>query len=138
MDGRTREVDRLVGLYDRDLFARRESNGVIHIYRKTHRSSFPCDFVCALTENWQPNSPARDWGLEVLHNRLMAMDLWKDETVIDRVNKAAEKRHEDEQRDFSNNVESFLYDFRRQFARATNDINTSSLSKMDKRAAKGA
>jgi hypothetical protein len=139
MDSRVREVNRLVRGYDKELFAKREPNGSVHVYRRTPDPRNPYYLVFALTDNWQVLGRPRDWGLEVIHNRLMAIDLWKDETVVDRVQHQAEKRKESDYRDFSNSVESFLYDFRRQFARATNDINTGTLDKKkDSRARRGA
>lgn len=129
MDGRVREVNRVVRGYDKYLYAQRESNGAIHIYRRnSHQPSSP-HFIMAITTNWVAGSPPRDWGLEVIRARLIAMDLWKEETVVDRIEAARGKRDESEKRDLHNTVESFLYDFRKQFARATNDINTGTLDR---------
>lgn len=138
MDSRAKEVNRVVSLYDRELFAKRENNGAIHIYRKTGRSADPYHFVTALTNNWTVRGTPRDWGLEVIQNRLAAHDLWKNETIVDRVNAEAEQNALSRERAMNNSVESFLYDFRRQFARATDGVNTSSLAKIDRRAQKGA
>lgn len=138
MDSRTREVNRVVSGYDKYLVAQRERNGAIHIYRKTERPADPLHFVTALTDTWGVRGTPRDWGLEVIHNRLVAHDLWKDETVVDRIEAEIKKRDESLERDRKNTIESFLYDFRRQFARATDGINTSSLKSQDKRALKGA
>ena len=138
MDSRTRAVHATVKAYDRELMAQRESNGAIHIYRKQPGSAAPLFFVMALTDNWSAAGKPAPWGLEVIHARLRAMDLWKSETEVDRIQNERVKGAESHQRSFRNNVESFLYDFRKSFAKATDGINTSSLSKFDKRALKGA
>lgn len=137
MDGRVKEVNRVVRAYDYMLFAQRERNGAIHIYRRTVNSADPMHFVFALTENWSASSQPIEWGLEVVVARLRAMDLWKDETEVDRVERMQQGRDESRDRARRNNVESFLHDFRKQFARATDGINTSGL-KTDRRALKGA
>jgi len=138
MDGRTRSVNRVVQGYDKDLVAQRERNGAIHIYRKTGRSSDPLVFITALTDTWTASGKPVEWGLEVVRNRLIAHDLWKDETVVDRLEKEQMAAQESAERDRMNSIEAFLYEFRRSFARATNDINTSALAKVDRRALKGA
>lgn len=138
MDGRVKEINRLVSGYDKYLYARRD-RGVIHIYRKIPgNSAAPHHRVCSLTDDWTIKGNPREWGLEVISARLRAMDLWKDETVVDRIEKDLKGAEQTEERELKNNVESFLKDFRRQFAKATNGINTSSLDRFDRRALKGA
>jgi hypothetical protein len=138
MDSRARDVHNAVKAYDRELIAQREQNGVIHIYRKPPGSASEIFFVMALTDNWSAQGKPVPWGLEVICARLRAMDLWKSETEVDRIQIAREKEAEISRKDFRNNIEAFLSEFRRGFAKATNDINTSSLSKYDKRALKQA
>lgn len=138
VDGRVREVTRAVSGYDKDLFAKREGNGAIHIYRKTNRPADPTWFVFALTDTWTVHGKPREWGIEVVVNRLKAHDLWKDETIVDRINAETAKLEQSAERERQNTVESFLKEFRRSFARATDGINTSGLAKIDKRALKGA
>ena len=138
MDSRVREVNRVVKGYDKCLVAQRERNGAIHIYRRNPNPADPLHFVMALTDTWTARGIPREWGLTVVEARLMAHDLWKNETIVDRLEKEMQKRDESLERDRKNSIEAFLYDFRRQFARATDGINTSSLSKVDKRALKGA
>lgn len=129
MDGRVKEVNRIVRGYDSQLFAQRERNGAIHVYRRTRNSADPFHPVFCLTDNWNATGKPREWGLEVIRERLRAMDLWKNETVVDELEKDAEKSAQSAERDLKNNVESFLKEFRRQFARATDGINTGTLDK---------
>ena len=138
MDSRVKSVNRIVRGYDKYLFAQREQNGNVHIYRLTSDPANPMYFVCALTDNWLATGRNREWGLEVIRARLKAMDIWADESPLDRLEKEHERREESDKRSFGNNVEAFMYDFRRQFARATNEVNTGSLSKFDRRSLKGA
>ncbi len=137
MDGRVKEVNRVVRGYDKYLFAQRERNGAIHIYRRTSNPADPMHIVFCLTNNWVASGRPVEWGLEVIVSRLRAMDLWADETELDRIERQNIIRDASKERSRQNNVESFLYDFRKQFARATDGINTSAL-KTDRRALKGA
>lgn len=136
MDGRVKEVNRVVRAYDKHLFAQRENNGAIHIYRRTANPADPMHIVMCLTSNWVVSGRPVDWGLEVITSRLRAMDLWADETEIDRMEQQRIIRENAKERLRKNTTEAFLYEFRRAFARATDGINTSSLG--DPRAIKGA
>jgi hypothetical protein len=133
MELRLRTLNKELKHIDRNLFAKKESNGVVHLYRKSGLNASDACFVTALTHNWAADGSPREWGIEVIKARLRAMDLWRDNNVVDELMLCYEKQKESERKDFRNNVESFLYDFRRQFARATSDINTSLLPKIDKR-----
>jgi hypothetical protein len=105
----------------------------IHILRKNRQKPHEPHFIFALTENWSAKSPAREWGIEVVLNRLKAMDLWKNETIVDRVMKETEDREVSERREVRSSIEDFLKEFRGQFAKSTNHINTSTLNKVDSR-----
>lgn len=124
--------------YDKHLFAKRENTGAIHIYRQTLRSADPIHFVFALTDTWTVHGKPVYWGVDVVVNRLRAHDLWKDETIVDRLMKEQVKQEESAERSRANTTEAFLYEFRSQFARATDEINTGSLAKLDSRRNKGA
>lgn len=139
MDSRAKEVNRVVKGYDKYLFARRECNGGLHVYRRTpSNSACPYQFVFALTDSWTASGRPVDWGLEVVLNRLRAIDCWKSENIFKQLEIDREKAEESRKRGMATTIEAFLYDFRRDFAKATNDINTSSLAKVDRRAIKGA
>lgn len=89
--------------------------------------------VMSLTDNWGVNGKPVDWGILPICARLKALDLWNNDNLINKIFIDEEKDKISREKNFRNNVESFLGDFRSQFAKATNDINTSSLSKIDKR-----
>lgn len=74
-----------------------------------------------------------NWGVEVIIARLKALDLWRNDKLAEELILGYEKDEQIKQKDFRNNVESFLKDFRRQFAKATDGINTACLSQTDKR-----
>lgn len=118
---------------DRGLYAERQTDGPIFLYRRADFSGKDSCFVMALTENWMADGVPCDWGLEVIRARLRAMDLWRDKTIVDELLETQEKREASDKRAFRNNVESFLLDFRREFAKATDSVNTSLLPKIDKR-----
>lgn len=121
--------------FDSKLFVKKESSGAIHLYRHSSLGSHsPANYIMALTHDWTADGRSVEWGIEVILARLKAMDLWRDNrTMVDELLESYEKNKASERRAFRNNVEAFLYDFRRDFAKATNDINTSCLAKTDKR-----
>jgi hypothetical protein len=137
MDGRVKEVNRVVRGYDKYLFAQRERNGAIHVYRRTLNPADPMHSVFCLTDTWVASGRPVEWGLEVIVARLRAMDLWADETELDRIEQQQVIRDASKERHRHSSVEAFLHDFRKSFARATDGINTSGL-KTDRRALKGA
>lgn len=130
MDWRVREITKAVRDYDRELYAQNTRDNRIDIYRRNRDGMHPPHFLFSLTDTWQPTGRPVDYGVEVVLNRLRAGDLWRDDTYVERWIVEHEKKKESKSRDFSNSVEAFMYDFRRQFARATNGINTSTLEKV--------
>lgn len=115
-----------------DLFCKLGDDQKLHIYQER----FPEDiYVCSLTDNWNKNGEPCDWGILPIINKLKAHDMASDGGVEfwNMIVKDYEKNAESKRRDFDNSVESFLYEFRPQFARATNDVNTACLAKLDKR-----
>ena len=124
--------------YDRELYASCEKHPlrddkVMYVLRRNRVRPHEPHFIFALTQDWSPKGRPVEWGIEVVMNRIKAMDLWKDETIVDRVIRDGEKIEESEKREARNTIESFLKDFRREFAKGTNHINTSLLNKYDKR-----
>jgi hypothetical protein len=119
--------------YDSCLYAVEHRLGRYDVYRKSSLACNPPHFLFSLTDSWKPDGRPCDYGVDVVLNRVKAQDLWRDDSFVERYLAETEKQEEAKERDFRNNIESFLYDFRRQFARATNDINTSSLAKIDPR-----
>lgn len=116
--------------YDSCLYAQELVLGRIDIYRKSKFSCNPPHFIFSLTDTWQPTGKPVDYGILVVMDRIRAHDLWRDDTFVENYLKRIEKEREEKDRDMQNNIESFLYEFRSQFHKATNDINTSNLKKL--------
>lgn len=141
---RAKRVSKEIQAYDRQLVCVK-TNERFHIKRRsktydlfnlngmTLLVSRPFEHhIMSLTVDWQIDSTPTEWGIEPILARLRAMDLWSHK-VGDELLIAYEKEDESKERSFKNNVESFLKDFRRQFGRTFNDVNTSTLAKIDKR-----
>jgi SOS response regulatory protein OraA/RecX len=129
MDTRVKSLTRALKAYDYKLFAQRRRDGVICVMRDSElRLSCP-NFIMALTNNWTVEGRPVEWGIEVVINRLKAHDLWNNDTFVTNWLKEEEKETESRDKARRNSIESFLYDFRSQFAKATNDINTGNFDK---------
>lgn len=126
---RTESITRAVKQYDRELYAQETKPGRTDIYRRSVLGVSPPHFLFSLTDNWKPDGRPVEYGVEVVMLRIKAHDLWRDDTFIENYIARCESDKESEDRARRNDIESFLYDFRRQFQRATNDINTANLSK---------
>lgn len=133
MDSRVRTLTRHLKAHDSQLYAACHKEGRIDIYRKSSYGESPPHLIFPLTDNWAVSGRPVEWGIEVILARINAMDLWRSDSVAEDLIKSYEKRSEAQERDRKNNMESFLYDFAPQFAKATNDINTSCLEKIDGR-----
>lgn len=116
--------------YDSCLYAQESRLGRIDIYRKSKYGGALPHLVMSLTDNWNHTGKPVDYGSLVIMDRIRAMDLWRDDGFVENYIKNHEKAKESADRDRKNNIESFLYDFRSQFHKATNDINTSTLEKV--------
>ena len=127
---RVREISNLVKGHDSCLFAQETHPGRIDIMRKNRDGMAPPHFIMALTDTWQPTGTPVPWGSEPILNRLRAMDLWRDDTFVERYIADCEKLEKSRERGMRNSIESFLYDFRSQFQKATDSINTSTLNKV--------
>lgn len=143
--GRTERISRVVKTYDPLLYCEKSGDGKLCIYRKSKRiETYFIDgqsiqfvrpapfFVCALTHNWKMDGRPVDWGIEPILARLNAIDLWKRDLAEESI-KNELAGYEAKDREFSNSVESFLYEFRSQFAKTFNDVNTASMAKKDLR-----
>lgn len=131
--GRAESLTRHLKRYDSELYASGQPTGAVWILRRNRSRPHEPHFIFALTDDWSHRGTPREWGIEVVLNRIRAIDLWKNETVVDRVIKDYETADASEQRAARNSIESFLLEFRRPFAKATNHINTSTLPKVDAR-----
>jgi len=145
MSGRVKRITEVVKQYDRRLFAN-EALGKVMIMRQADRveasdynQSAPDiarlnpQLVFALTHNWNVHGSPVEWGLEPIMAQLRSMDGWSDPGMFKDMVKKRERDEADKQRSNRNDIRARAADMRTEFARSTNDINTGSLNKVDRR-----
>lgn len=145
-----RRINQELRFFDRKLYAEKSAHGVVKILRKgTHWESFEFEgntllysrpnphYVLSLTHNWSLEGQPVEWGIEPLLGRLREIDSHNHD-VLARIYEENEKRERLRKRAQSNELKAIAYDSRREFAKAVNDINTSTLEKVDSRRKKDA
>lgn len=144
--GREDIITREVKTHDSKLYCARNTEGMLCIYRKSFRyESYQLEdsswltvsrpaphFIFALSDNWNSNGKPVEWGVLPILARLKALDLWNRD-IVGEMEDQYEKEEKSNLRTLRNNTESFLLDFRKQFARATNDVRVANLEKKDSR-----
>jgi hypothetical protein len=148
--GRESRITVEVQKHDPKLYCAKNTEGTLCVFRRSVRFEAydvgdelmiytrPAPhFVFALTNTWKTNGKPVDWGLEPIAARLKAIDLWNRPTLVDDLIESYEKDDKAMERELDNSIESFLLDFRKQFARTFDDVNTGSMNKkLDKRSSK--
>lgn len=81
----------------------------------------PPSHLVSLTEDWKKTGRPVEWGLDIIWNKLSAMDMWRDPGLIERVLQENEKIDESKERARKNSQESFLYDFASSFKKTFSD-----------------
>lgn len=145
MSGRVMRINEVVKQYDRKLFAR-ASAGKVLILRRGDRleasdynqrepelARLNPQLILALTHNWKVDGLPVEWGLEPLMLQLRSMDSWADPDMYRNMVKKRELEASEKERANRNDLRARAADMRQDFARATNEINTSSLAKLDRR-----
>lgn len=143
--GRVDVVSNFVKRFDSKLYCEKNEEGKPCIYRKSHRvETYDVDgvtidfirpsphFVFSLTDTWNLNGEVVDRGLEQIRDRLISIDLWNRDLAKE-IEERDEKNRESRERSLDNHIESYLLDHRKEFARASNDVLTHSMSKTDRR-----
>lgn len=144
--GRAERITEAIKSHDGLLYCDENREGKLCVYRKSTRfETYRLDddsilrfarptphFVFALTHDWRITGQMVDWGIEPICARLKAIDLWKRD-LAEEIIQQEEKNIESAARDRKNTTESFLLDFRKQFAKTFDDVNTSTLVKKDSR-----
>lgn len=130
---RIKSLNRILKSYDRELYAQCTKLPRIDVYRRNRDGLSAPHFVFALTDNWSVSGRPVEWGLEVVIQRLKAIDLWNNGETFEDLEKQYEKKAEQGQKNLKNDIESFLGEFRHQFARATDGINTGTMDKKTSR-----
>lgn len=133
--------------YDRDLYASRNRDGVICVYRRGRRFEPVLDsdeltlyatvespeYLFALTETWKTNAAPRQWGIDRVLERVREIDVFQNPEHLEKIERENSKVDESKSRDFRNQTEAMLLDNKRSLQKAFSDINTSTLSKDDAR-----
>lgn len=144
--GRAERITSAVKTHDSQLYCERNMEGKLCIFRNGYswenhhladgnllRVLRPTPhLVFALTNNWSIRGEAVDWGIEPVMARLKAMDLWNNDLVA-RLEEQEIKDEESSARQRQNTTESFLYEFRSQFKKTFENVNTASMAKHDLR-----
>lgn len=146
VDWRVKRITQELRKWDRTLFAHRRPDGTIQVLRQAERfsaadalseapdlASLRPQFILALTDNWNLTGKAVDMGLEPLMRRIMDMDLWRDPDSVNQMRARRERAERDKQRARRNEIRALAADMRRDFARATDGINTGGMEKADPR-----
>ena len=143
--GRAERVSRFIKSHDDKLFAERNSEGKLCIYRKgqtvewyeLNRDSYGFvrstpHFIMALTHNWHVLGKPVDWGLDVILQRLQSIDLWNRDLASEQ-ERMYDENKEKLRRQSANTHEDFLRESKSTFQSAFKDINTANFRKIDKR-----
>jgi hypothetical protein len=138
-------LNQFVKTYDKMLYIK-ESKGMAQLYRKDYRfETYDIDgmtlrvaveqplFILALTDTWKLDGKPVEWGLEPFSEQLKSMDSWTRVNMFEEMVKRRERNEEIEKQSKKNEIRAVAADSRRDFAKATNDINVSSLAKTDRR-----
>lgn len=133
-----KRIEKALKAHDSKLFVIKTHRGVLQVYREPEKSlglyrpdisgSIPTPMlVFCLTDNWRLDGRPVRWGVEPVMNRLRAMDSWADSLSFDEMKSNRERLEADESRQRTNEFRAIAADMRRDFAKATNDINTSTI-----------
>lgn len=125
-----KQIDRALRMYDSMLHLQETHFGRYDVCRSSKFGEHLPIFIFSLTDDWKPSGKPVDYGIDTVLNRIKAHDLWRDDSFVENYIKNHEKVQESKDRARRNSIESFLYDFRSEFNKATKDINTANLNKL--------
>ncbi len=133
MNSWAKRLEVLLKEHDSKLYLQESYSGRLDIYRKGEFNSSVPNLICSLTDTWVHTGKPCSWGIEVILNRIKAHDLWANNSFMEDFYKNQDKIAASKERARKSTTEDFLYSFARDFAKATNEINTSTLKKLDSR-----
>jgi hypothetical protein len=135
LDSRVKTLTKQLKEHDKDLYAKRMLDGVVLVCRKS-RNVFTGQtndqLIFPLTDDFTSKGKPVEWGVEPILAHLKAMDGWNRDVVEDWISSDEKSKEVAAKQRMSKN-EDFARDFRRQFARTFDDVNTSTLEKIDNR-----
>lgn len=134
MEYRELVLNRNLKTHDPKLFAKR-MNGKMYVFRHSAKAEvFEFEgkkitafrdtphLVLALTDTWTDLGTPVDWGIEPLMSRIKEIDLWRDDSMLESMNRKRERKEELKRRSMKHEFEAIASEWRSSFARATNDI----------------
>ncbi len=146
-DSRTKTLTEHLRRYESKLFAQRDDETkVIHVMRegtitmgplhygemKFYYTKSAAHFIMCLTDNWTLSGSPRDWGIDLVINRLQEIDSWNRAKMFEEMREGREKTTKAQEKDRINKHEAWLRDNKNIFKRAFNDINVSSINSKEK------
>lgn len=129
MDGKVYSLNKALRGYDSQLFAVRTKDR-IDVMRSSSFGFHPPHFLFCLTDTWTTKGRSVDWGIEPVMSRIKAIDIWRDDTMVERLLNDYQEDEKAQERSMHNNIEAFLYDFRSEFKKTFSDVNTASMEKL--------
>ena len=126
MDEKVRSLTRALKGLDSDLFAMRSHTGTIHVMRNMNGQKH----LFSLTHNWASSGVPIDLGIQPVLDHYREGDPETQGLTIARMQKKRERKQEDDERARRNEFRAIAHDLRRDFAKATSDINTSTMEKV--------
>lgn len=145
-----RRLNKELRLFDKELYAEKSDTLPTRVFRRgVHWESYQFEgatilysrpnpyYVLSLTHDWSLNGKPVEWGIEPLLQRLREIDNHNHD-VLERIYEENEKRDQLNKRSKSNEIKALATDLRRDFAKTVNDINTSTLEKVESRRNKDA
>lgn len=147
MDSRESYLTRALKTHDRELLCKKDAFGQYRVYRKGTRwqhfdiegvtLSVPIKtdlFILALTDNWSTLGKPVEWGAEPLIQKIKESDFERDGILLaDKLRKERDREEELRKRAQKHELEAYIKEWRPIFAKATSDINTASMNKIDNR-----
>lgn len=115
--------------YDPCLFVDRNDSGVLCVFKKEATGK---SYVFALTDTWSLNGRSIPLGIDRVLDHVRRIDrTQRDMMALEEADALNEKVDQSKKRHMKNEIEAFVKDSRRAFAKATDGILTHSLDKSE-------
>lgn len=127
---RAYRITRALKAYDGALYAEKNSNGIIEIFRKS--SGLHAHHIFSLTSNWASNGSPVDWGIEPIIKKIKDSDIQKRD-IAGELLAQYEKNQERAQAHRKSEAEAMAKDIRVPFSRTVSDIRVANMNKRKSR-----
>lgn len=143
---REQRIEQTIQKHDRMLFLQKNFRGELQVMRRsTHGVHYDINGTClinyeprphyimSLTKDWTGKTEPVDWGLEPIMRRLQEIDGWNHD-IAARVFDHNDRVKKQKDQSLKNKTEDFVREeLRPRFAKATEDILTHSVARIDSR-----